>query len=61
MKSPDAATSEAAATATITLTPLPGGLLASDGALIMNNLGQRWRDTNNNGTYEPASDQSWDK
>jgi type IV pilus assembly protein PilE len=46
---------------TITLTPLPGKLLASDGALIMNSLGQRWRDTNNNGTYEPASDQSWDK
>jgi len=46
---------------TITLTPLAGGILASDGALIINSLGQRWRDTNNNGTYEPASDQRWDK
>ena len=46
---------------TITLTPLSGGILASDGALIINSLGQRWRDANNNGTYEPASDYSWDK
>ena len=45
----------------ITLTPLAGKLLAADGALIINSLGQRWRDTNNNGTYELASDQSWDK
>jgi type IV pilus assembly protein PilE len=46
---------------TITLTPLSGALLASDGALIINSLGQRWRDANHNGTYEPGSDYSWDK
>jgi type IV pilus assembly protein PilE len=29
---------------TITLTPIPGGLMDSDSALIINSLGQRWRD-----------------
>ena len=46
---------------TITLTPVAGGLMASDGPLIINNLGQRWRDMNGNGTYEPATDKAWDK
>ena len=46
---------------TITLAPLAGGAMASDGALIINSLGQRWRDINNNGTYEPASDKAWEK
>jgi type IV pilus assembly protein PilE len=46
---------------TITLTPIAGGLMASDGPLIINNLGQRWRDMNGNGTYEPATDKAWDK
>lgn len=46
---------------TITLTPLPGGLLASDSALVINSLGERWRDINGNGAYEPASDRSWEK
>jgi hypothetical protein len=35
--------------------------MASDGPLIINNLGQRWRDMNGNGTYEPAIDKAWDK
>ena len=46
---------------TITLTPVAGGLMASDGPLIINNLGQRWRDMNGNGTYESATDKAWDK
>ena len=46
---------------TITLTPVAGGLMASDGPLIINNLGQRWRDMNGNGTYEPATDKAWEK
>ena len=48
-------------TYTITLAPLAGGMLASDGALIISSIGQRWRDTNNNGTYEAGSDESWEK
>ena len=48
-------------TYTITLTPIAGGLMASDGALIINSTGQRWRDMNGNGTYESASDKTWDK
>ena len=48
-------------TYTITMAPLAGGMLASDGALIINSTGRRWRDTNNNGTYEAGSDQSWEK
>ena len=46
---------------TITLTPLTTGLMKSDGVLIINSLGQKWRDTNGNGTYEPAADASWEK
>ena len=46
---------------TITLTPIAGGLMASDGPLIVNSLGQRWRDMNSNGTYEAATDKTWDK
>jgi type IV pilus assembly protein PilE len=46
---------------TITMAPLASGMLASDGALIINSIGRRWRDTNNNGTYEAGSDESWDR
>ena len=48
-------------TYTIALAPKAGGLLASDGTLIINSTGQRWRDMNGNGTYESASDKTWDK
>jgi len=46
---------------TITLTPVSGGLMNSDGPLIINNLGQRWPHMNRNGTYEPTTDKGWDK
>jgi type IV pilus assembly protein PilE len=46
---------------TITLTPIAGGLMDSDGALIINSLGQRWRDVDGNGTYDAAIDKAWDK
>jgi len=45
---------------TITLAPIAGGLMTSDGTLIINNLGQRWRDMNGNGTYEAAIDKGWE-
>ena len=48
-------------TYTITLTPKTGGLLDSDGALIITSIGQRWRDVNGNGTYESTTDKSWDQ
>jgi len=48
-------------TYSISLAPTATGMMAGDGALIINSLGQRWRDTNSNGTYEAASDQSWER
>lgn len=38
-------------TFTITLTPIAGGTVSGDGQLVINNLGQRWRETDNNGTF----------
>jgi type IV pilus assembly protein PilE len=48
-------------TYSISLAPAATGIMTGDGALIINSLGQRWRDTNSNGTYEAASDQSWER
>ena len=47
---------------TITLTPVAGGLMASDGALIINSRGERWRNVDGDDTtYDPAIDKAWDK
>ena len=46
-------------TFTITLTPIVGGNMAADGALIVNNLQQNFRDLNGNGTYEAGTDKLW--
>ena len=48
-------------TYSISLSPVGGGMMAGDGALVINNVGQRWRDTNSNGTYEAGSDKSWER
>jgi len=48
-------------TYSISIAPIATGMMAGDGALVLNSLGQRWRDTNNNGTYEAASDPSWER
>jgi type IV pilus assembly protein PilE len=38
-------------TYTITLIPIAGSVVANDGTLVINNLQQRWRETDNNGTF----------
>ena len=43
----------------IALTPEPGGTMAADGVLIINNRQQSWRDVNGNGTYEAGTDRLW--
>lgn len=48
-------------TYSISLSPIATGMMAGDGALILNSLGQRWRDTNSNGTYEAGADKSWER
>ena len=48
-------------TYSISLSPVATGMMAGDGALVINNVGQRWRDTNGNGTYEAGSDKSWER
>lgn len=46
----------------IKLSPRPG-LMAADGDLYINNLGQRWREktTGGDGTYSSSTDCSWEK
>ena len=43
----------------ITLTPIAGGLMATDGQLVIDNLGRRWRETDNSGTLG-GNDCSWE-
>jgi type IV pilus assembly protein PilE len=47
----------------IKLSPLAGGLMASDGDLYINNLSQRWREIDGNGTYDslaPTTNCVWE-
>ena len=45
----------------ISLTPIAGGTVSSDGVLYINNLGQRWREVTVNGTYDgPPNDCLWE-
>ena len=43
----------------LTLTPIGGGMMAVDGALVLNNLQQRWRETDGNGVLG-ANDCRWE-
>jgi type IV pilus assembly protein PilE len=45
----------------IRLVPLTGSTVASDGRLLINNLGQRWREVDNNNAYDSAKDCAWEK
>lgn len=47
---------------TICMAPAAGSNLVArnDGRLCINNLGQRWRETDGNGTFDTASDCAWD-
>ena len=40
-------------------TPIAGKANATDHALYLNSAGQRWRDLNDNGTYESGTDADW--
>ena len=44
----------------ISLAPIAGGTVANDGMLVVNNLGQRWREVDNNGAYDSAKDCTWE-
>lgn len=49
---------------TMSLAPIAGSVVANDGSLFINNLGQRWRETDGNGVYDstlPATNCPWDK
>lgn len=43
----------------ITLIPIAGGLMATDGRLVIDNLGRRWRETDNDGVMG-ANDCRWE-
>jgi len=45
----------------IALAPLTGSTVATDGSLLINNLGQRWREADNNNAYDSAKDCTWEK
>ena len=45
----------------IALAPVSGSLVATDGTLYINNLGQRWRSVTNLTTYNSAKDCLWEK
>jgi len=45
----------------IALAPVAGSLVANDGTLYMNNLGQRWRSVTNLTTYDSAKDCTWER
>ena len=45
----------------IALAPLTGSTVATDGSLLINNLGQRWRQADSNTAYDSATDCSWEK
>lgn len=45
----------------IALVPLAGSTVAADGNLLINNLGQRWREADNNNAYDSTKDCSWEK
>lgn len=46
----------------VCISPTAGSNLAArnDGQLCINNLGQRWRETDGNGTFDTASDCAWE-
>ncbi len=48
----------------ICMAPISGGSVTADGQLCINNLGQRWREISNLGTYDPPPagyDCLWEK
>ena len=47
----------------ITLTPIVGGMMAVDGALVINNLQQRWREVDGNNIFNPGplADCRWEE
>jgi type IV pilus assembly protein PilE len=50
-------------TYTLSLVPVAGSVVANDGALYINNLGQRWRETDGNGTFDtgaPTTNCAWE-
>jgi type IV pilus assembly protein PilE len=46
-------------TYTITLVPIAGSVVATDGTLVINSIGQRWREIDNNGTFG-SNDCRWE-
>ncbi len=46
-------------TFTISLAPIAGGVMGGDGTLVINNLQQRWRESDGNSTYG-ANDCRWE-
>ena len=50
-----------APTFVIALPPKAGGTVGTDGRLLINNLGQRWREVDNNDAYDSAKDCTWEK
>ena len=44
----------------IALPPVASSLVANDGTLYINNLGQRWRSVTNLTTYNSAKDCIWE-
>lgn len=47
----------------IRLSPIAGGLMAADGDLYINSIGQRWRETDGNGTFDtiaPTTNCLWE-
>jgi type IV pilus assembly protein PilE len=45
---------------TIDIQPVGGGRMAGDGGLALDAAGQRWRDVNCNGSFEPGTDVPFD-
>lgn len=45
----------------ITLTPIGGGMMATDGALVINNLQQRWREIDGNNAFNTATECRWEQ
>lgn len=44
----------------IAMAPVAGSVVANDGTLLINNLQQRWRETDGNGAYGAANDCLWE-
>lgn len=45
----------------IALTPKTGSVVATDGTLLINNVGQRWRTVTSATTYDSAKDCTWEQ